>query len=368
MNDLEELREFRAELPYPERSRLTPGRTRLLSAARRPPRRFPAPRWNTRLLLPAAAAAAAIVVAAGAVGYGLSRGSTGSGQRAYAPGQPSQATLAVRVLDDASAAASRVPPRAAPSPGQWIYSKFVTYEYPDRVTSDEHWITFAGAKATYRGGRWVVHNAPITPPADIARDPLGAFNKNATPQTAYYALASLPKDPRQLLATVAKAAEAFGAAKLGASTPLGGSTPRNKGQLEFDYLSLLLSNAAAGAGAPPAAEAAAFRAMGAIPGVTVQRGIADAAGAPAIGVSDDGGYDQLLLNPASYQVIGQLARSTENGPKSAGLPRGFAKLPRAQQQQILRKMKTAPPPLRKGTVVFSVAYQQVSEVSGPGVR
>jgi len=96
--------------------------------------------------------------------------------------------------------------------------------------------------------------------------------------------------------------------------------------------------------------------------------LAGAAGAPAIGVSDDGGYDQLLLNPASYQVIGQLARSTENGPKSAGLPRGFAKLPRAQQQQILRKMKTAPPPLRKGTVVFSVAYQQVSEVSGPGVR
>jgi hypothetical protein len=363
MNDLDELREFRAELPYPERSRLTPGRTRLLSAAGRPPRRFPAPRWNTRLFLPATAAAAAIVVAAGAVGYGLSRSGTGHAQE-----PSSQATLAVRVLDDASAAASRVPPRAAPSPGQWIYSKFVTYEYPDHVTTDEHWITFAGAKATYRGGRWVVHNAPITPPADLTRDPLGAFNKNATPQTAYHALASLPRDPSKLLAAVARAAEAFGAAHLAASTPLGGSTPKNKGQLEFDYLSLLLSDAAAGAGAPPAAEAAAFRAMAAIPGVTVQRGITDAAGAPAIGVSDDGGYDQILLDPVSYQVIGQLARSTENSPKPAGLPRGFAKLPKAEQQQVLQKMKTAPPPLRRGAIVFSVAYKQVSEVSGPGVR
>jgi hypothetical protein len=367
MNDLDQLREFRAELPYPERSRLTPGRTRLLSAARRPPRRLlPAPHRNIRLLLPATAAAAAITVAAGAVGYGLS---TGHGQVTSTSEPPSQATLAVRVLGNASAAASRVPPRAAPSPGQWIYSKFVQYEYPNNVTSDEHWITFAGAKATYRGGRWVVHNSPITPPADLTRDPLGAFNRNATPQTAYYALASLPRDPRQLLAAVARAAEAFGTANLAASTPLGSSTPRNKGQLEFDYLTLLLSNAAAGAGAPPAAQAAAFRAMAAIPGVTVQQGITDAAGAPAIGVSDDGGYDQLLLDPVSYQVIGQLARSTENGPKRHVLsPKELAKLPKAEQQQILRKMKTAPPELRKGTVVFSVAYTRVSEVSGPGVR
>jgi hypothetical protein len=109
--------------------------------------------------------------------------------------------------------------------------------------------------------------------------------------------------------------------------------------------------------------------MAAIPGVTVQQGITDAVGAPAIGVSDDGGYDQLLLDPVSYQVIGLLERSTESGPKRAPLsPKELAKLPKAEQQQILRKMKTAPPELRKGTVVFSVAYTQVSEVSGPGVR
>jgi hypothetical protein len=372
MNDLEELREFRAELPYPERSRLTPGRTRLLSAARRPPRRFPAPRWNTRLLLPATAAAAAIVVAAGAVGYGLNRGSMGSGQRAYAPEPSSQATLAVRVLDDASAAASRVPPAATPKPGQWIYSKIVQYEYPNSTTTSENWITFAGAKSAYRegpGGPFVVHTAPITPPADLTRDPLGAFNKNITPMTAYYAVASLPTAPRQLLAVAAKAAQAFGAANLAAGTPVAGHPPQNKGQLEFDYLSLLLWNAAGGVGAPPAAEAAVFRAMAAIPGVTVQQGITDAAGAPAIAVSGDGGHDQLLLDPVSYQVIGLRQLSTGAGPKVNHLsPKELAKLPKAVQQQILQKMKNAPRWPREGLVIQSMAYAQVSEVSGPGVR
>jgi hypothetical protein len=375
MNDLDELREFRAELPYPERSRLTPGRTRLLSAARRPPRRFPAPRWNTRFLVPVTAAAAAIVVAAGAVGYGLSRGSTGStrgGSAAHAPKPLSQAMLAARVLRDASEAASRVPPKSTPSPRQWIYSKLVGYEYHQGVTSSENWITFDGTKTAYyesRGGPFVVHTSPVPPPADITTKPLAAFSADSTPQTAYYALASLPRDPGQLLAAVDKAAEAAGGANSVAGMPVAGHAPQNKGQLEFDYLALLLWNAAGGVGAPPAAEAAAFRAMAAIPGVTVQQGITDAVGDPAIGVSDDGGYNQLLLDPVSYQVIGLRQLSTGIGPKLA-VPsaRQLAGYPKAEQQQILRKLKTPQAWPRKGTILESLAYAQVSEVSGPGIR
>ena len=107
--------------------------------------------------------------------------------------------------------------------------------------------------------------------------------------------------------------------------------------------------------------------MAAIPGVTVQRGITDAAGNPAIGVSDDGGYDQLLLDPVSYQVTGLRQLSTGIGPLVAPSPQQLAKFPKAEQQQILRKVKTQQwPP--KGTVVQSLAYAQVSEVSGPGVK
>jgi hypothetical protein len=112
-----------------------------------------------------------------------------------------------------------------------------------------------------------------------------------------------------------------------------------------------------------------FRAMAAIPGVTVEQNITDAAGAPAIGISGDGGYDQLLLDPVSYQVIGLRQLSTGIGPKTiAAGPQALAKLPKAEQQRSLRQLKTAPPWPRKGAVLLSMAYARVSEVSGPGVK
>ena len=55
------------------------------------------------------------------------------------PGRSSQEVLAARLLNDASAVASRVPPKTTPSPGQWIYSKLVQYEYPQGTSSDENW-------------------------------------------------------------------------------------------------------------------------------------------------------------------------------------------------------------------------------------
>ena len=79
MNDLDQLREFRAEILYPERPQLSPGRSRLLAAARRPQRRrFTATR-RTTLLLTATAAATAVAVAAGLAGDGLSTGNAPAG-------------------------------------------------------------------------------------------------------------------------------------------------------------------------------------------------------------------------------------------------------------------------------------------------
>jgi len=374
MNDLDQLRQFRAEIPYPERPRLSPGRSRLLSAAGRPRRRrFTASR-RSNLLLPAAAVATAVTVAAGLTGYALSTGSTPASRPSAAPKHPAapdQAVLAARLLQNASAVAGRVPPKTEPAPGQWIYSEMVGYEHGQGVTTDQNWITFDGTKSAYflsRNGPLQVHTSPIVPPSG-AGGPLAAFNADATPKTAYDALASLPTAPRQLLAVLAKEAQSVGVANLTAGTPVAGQAPRNEGQVEFDYLSLLLWNAAGGVGAPPKAEAAAFRALAAIPGVTVQQGITDAAGNPAIGVSDDGGYDQLLLDPVSYQVTGLRQLSTGVGPKAAvPTPQELAGLSKAEQQKILRQLKTPPPWPRKGTILESLAYKQVSEVSGPGVK
>ena len=346
MNDLDQLREFRAEIPYPERPRLSPGRSRLLAAARRPQRRRFTVTRRSPLLLTATAAAAAIAVAAGLAGYGLSTGSAPAATpRPRPPQSRTQPGGARRAHPaNASAAASRVPPKTTPSPGQWIYSKLVGYQYPQGTSSNENWITFDGTESAYyesRGGPITVHTSPMAPPADIKSDPLAAFNTDATPQTAYYALASLPTAPGQLLAALDKVAQSVGAANLTAGTPVASHAPKNKGQLEFDYLSLLLWNAAGGVGAPPNAEAAAFRAMAAIPGVTVQQGITDAAGNPAIGVSDDGGYDQLLLDPVSYQVTGLRQLSNGIGPKMAApSPQQLAGYPKAMQQQSCGSSRT----------------------------
>lgn len=46
----------------------------------------------------------------------------------------------------------------------------------------------------------------------------------------------------------------------------------------------------------------------------------------------------------------------------------LAMLPSAERQQVLRKMQAAFTWPRKGTVVLSMAFARVSEVSGPGVR
>src|ERR1700749_4634081 len=181
MNDLDQLREFRAEIPYPERPRLSPGRSRLLAAARRPQRRrFTATRRTTLLLT--------------------------------APPPPAAG----------AGAPSRVPPKTTPSPGQWIYSKLVQYQYPQGTSSSENWITFDGTESAYyesRGAPITVHTSPVAPPADITSDPLAAFNTDATPQTAYYALASLPTAPSQLLATVDRAVEAARGANAVAGGP-----------------------------------------------------------------------------------------------------------------------------------------------------
>src|SRR5215469_10549262 len=157
MNDLDQLREFRADIPYPERPRLSPGRSRLLSAARRPQRRRLTVTRRSNFLLPAAAAAAAVAVAAGLTGYGLSRGTSPAVYIKTPPSRPtappSQAVLAARVLQNASAVASRVPPKTTPGPGQWIYSKLVQYEYPQGISANENWITFDGTQSAYYESR-----------------------------------------------------------------------------------------------------------------------------------------------------------------------------------------------------------------------
>jgi hypothetical protein len=328
--------------------------------------------WRPARVLATVAAAA---VAAGAAGYAITAARAPVARPPVAshpttsrvhPGQAAQqAVLAAQVLDTAAAHVAREGVASEPSPGQWIYSKTATYGYkgivePSGVGTDEEWVTFDGRQsAYYANGQLVTHTSPI-PSLGPTVKPWAAWDTESTPKTAYDVLASLPTDPQALLKVIARQAAGQNAQDFG--NPIGGVAPKTEAQREFAYLTWILWNAAGGVGGPPAAEAAAYRAMATLPGITVQQGINDTAGGQAIGVSDDGGYDQLLIDPVSYQVIGLRQLSTGIGPKAAYTKAESRKIAAEKQRQP----EPAYPP--KGTLIQEIVYAQTAEVPAPGDR
>lgn len=395
MNDLDLIREFRTQAPAPDGHQLAVGRARLIQAATEriqpPPQRHPFRPTRPGLARVVAAAATVTVAAGTAAGLALTSGGSrtapppGAGHAAGpATGPSAQATLTARFLRQASATVERAPAPTEPAPGQWIYNRTVDYQHGQGTSRDQEWITFDGAGTAYYerpGGPLITHASTAGVPAfPKGTSPLKAFGITATPKTAYDALASLPSGPKALLAAIARAVPMSQAANLVGGNPAFGHAPRRETQLQYDYLTLLLWNAAAGVGGPPKAEAAVFRALATLPGITVQQGITDAAGAAAIGLSDDGGYHQLLLDPRTYQVLGLRSVSDGTGPVPfnklpANLWQQFRELNTvedhqrwiAAHKQLIDKLAAhAGPP--KGTVLESLAYAQVAEVSGPGAR
>ena len=340
MNDLDLVRDLRADVPSPTRERLAPGRARLLASISRPSR----PRYARRAFLPvtAAAAASAVAVAVAVASGALS----GPASRSAAVKPPAiRLTLTAQLLSTAAATVAKHP-AVRPRPHQWFYTKLVGHDYGQPAQSNENWETFDGRRTAYfQNGQLIVHKT-LGAFGGGGPAPLGEYNANATSQTAYNALASLPSNPNALLAVIAKQV-----AKVGPSVAPGSVVslyaPKGRDELEFDYLAQLLWTSATGE--PPAAEAAVFRALAAIPGVSSQQGITDIVGRPAIGLSDNGGKTQLLLDPQTYQVIGMRAASTGTDPVRTIAGKG-------------RKVPWPP----KGTIIESMAWAQVTMVSGPG--
>ena len=338
MNDLDLVRDLRADVPSPTHERLAPGRARLLAYISRPSR----PRYARRAVLLVTAAAAASAVAAAVASGAFS----GPATRSAAVKPPAiRLTLTAQLLSTAAATVAKHP-AVRPGPHQWFYTKFVAHDYGQPTQSNENWETFDGRQTAYfQNGQLIIHKT-LGVFGGGGPTALGEYNANATPQTTYNALASLPSNPKALLAVIARqVAKAGPSAASGSAVSL--YAPKGRDELEFDYLAQLLWNSATGE--PPAAEAAVFRALAAIPGVSSQQGITDVIGRPAIGLSGNGGKTQLLLDPQTYQVIGMRAASTGTDPV----------------RTIAGKGRKAPwPP--KGTIIESMAWAQVTMVSGPG--
>jgi hypothetical protein len=374
MNDLDLVREIRADVPPPNRARLAPGRDRLLAAVAQPARsRF---RWQ--VLLPAGvttvAAATAVVVAVVTSGGGSARQAPiadGSALVGPIASADPRFALAADVLSHASvSAAARHTPE--PKAHQWFYSSYITVGYGQQTQRDENWITFDGSQSAYMvDGHLTVHTGPtITPTASTA---LERYDNNATPMTAYEALVSLPSGPKALLAAIDKRVAADGQdpgsiMAFGGGISGSGRVSPTKAQEEFGYLAELLWNASTGL--PPAAEAVVYKAMATLPGVTGERAITDAAGRRAVGLSPDGGFHEILLNPTTYEIVGY--REISAGDSHAVPSPGVGAAPSALPSGVTNSGSAAPPfkfsGLPKGVLVMSDAWVKVAAVSAPGRR
>jgi hypothetical protein len=322
MNELELVSELRAGVPAPTAARLAVGRARLLdsiSVRRRRP-------WAHVV----AVAVGLALVAVAAVGV------EGTGHQAPPP--VVRVSLASQLLRTAArGAASRA--GVIPRPGQWIYTRVVSYSLGGGRTASDGWLRFdGGAEAYYQGGRLIRHSVPGA--AEPTSSPLQTFLGQPTPATAYRALASLPASPTRLLAEVAGEVPPSGIAGSGWDPARGRPT---SAQLEFGFLAELLWNSAEAA--PPGVEATVFSALSEIPGVLAQRGVSDALGRQAIALSIGGVDQQLLLDPRSYQVTGERTVSNGSWPVAAG--GGSATVP-------------------KGDVVESLTWARVAFVPDPG--
>ena len=333
MNDFDLLQDMRADVPSPSPARLAAGRTRLLASVSQPP---PRPRHRRRVLIPAGL----VTAAAGAL-VAVVIANSGSAPAVHTT-PPPRLSLAAQVLQNASVTVAK---RTAvePMPHQWFDTTFVIYGYGQGTGKDETWYRFDGMQyADMENGHVDVHTQK--PDSGGTGSALDAYDNNATPQTAYEALASLPSAPSALLAAVDHQLSTTGTGPSGMMRPLG-SPPRahTQAEKEFEYLVELLWNAVDTT--PPAAEAAVYQAMSTIPGVSTQAGLTDVVGRPAVGVSANGGYTQLLLDPQTYEVIGLWGISTGTTP--TGVTAGLH----------------IPP---KGVLNLSMAWATVKPVSGPG--
>lgn len=185
----------------------------------------------------------------------------------------------------AAAAASR--PTLLPGPHQWVYQKGIKSltDGSARFTL-AGWTRFDGREsAAFENGKLVLY--PGTPQA---------AELLATPQAAARYLASLSADPAAVLAAIYHQAD---------TQPREQWVSPNRDARAYSTLITLLWNAPVGV--PPAHQAAAFRAMAKIPGVTVRTGLVDVAGRPAIGLGfspGNGLTGYFLLNPRTYAVSG----------------------------------------------------------------
>ncbi|TDE32421.1 CU044_5270 family protein [Actinomadura sp. 6K520] len=257
----------------------------------RTPRRFQLPGLGVRLAV--VGAMAAIAVGGVVLRADLPAGEQAPESSGAAPQSISlgSAAKAAHVLDRAAKAAE-TRSLDAPGPRQWVYTKM-------KLTSS------AKPAGLVSGGPYKTEAWELWRRGDGKQF---AAYKNGKPQTGHETVSSsvaakyepLPSDPKALLRKV------------------GGS--KGHSFMAYQTLVTLLRDTVHSA----ETEAAIFRAIKLIPGVTPVEGRVDAAGRPAIGLGltvDGWLHEEVLLDPQTYAYLGERAITIKSRTfESAGEP------------------------------------------------
>jgi hypothetical protein len=273
MDEMELLRAHHDAQRPPSAEVVTAARNRLASQAAPEPAATRS--WIRRPKIMIAAGMALAAAAAAVIVTSTGHGPPGTGSSVHL-------TYAAEVLDKAAqTAAAGV--TLHPRPDQWIYQKYVQRgdrsDDPSAVYTNEAWARFDGRQdAHYVKGRLVIRPTPA--------------GLHGTLEAAYAAINSLPPDPKALLAVIYRRVDAI---------PRGQWAVSTRDAEAFNTLGQMMINSPLAA--PPPIEAALYRAMARIPGVSVDGNAVDSAGRPAIKVTN-GDFVGFLLDPRTYRLIG----------------------------------------------------------------
>lgn len=288
MNDMDILREAWADCEPPADTARTTARAAVLARAegREPARRrgIRLPRFGVRLVaVGAMAMAAAVTVTVVQTGGGTDEHGR---PHSVIPGIPAGPVANASQALERAALAAESRPFTPPRPDQWIYIESTLRKGarpngpvsrdPHKTLVERSWKRADGKKsATVEDGKLVVSEMmPTTPPTD------------------YASLIALPTDPSALLQRIYEDMGGLG------------ETPEGRYSTAYSMLSAVLRESVL----PPKNEAAVFRAIKQIPGVTLVKGRVDAAGRQALGlgrVTEGWLHEELLLDPATYAYLGE---------------------------------------------------------------
>jgi hypothetical protein len=291
MNDLEILHDAWGAPGAPSATARAEARAALLARARRPARR-------RRRLVPrlVAAAALALMIATGLAAL-EDLGGTGPG--------PAVPDASAAVLERAAVTAEEKP-FTPPRDDQWIYFKERFTASDGEPTVSESWRAVDGSAMAWTRGSGKVHVERFRGgkgrPLRVVIGPLAGYDT----------LAALPTDPDALLRWAYRQAE-----------NITGAGVTEHGDVYSIFEGMLSDNVL-----PPELEAAIFRALKQVPGVTVDT--IEVGGRPAlvVGQTEDWLREELVLDAETYAYLGQsgtVVRDAIISPEKAGNATGEIK-------------------------------------------